>query len=240
MSTRKYIVITRTARENGREWWDSFVCLEDKSTGCYFTNSSLMGNWSSSTCHFWDWRSRRLRLIPSVYPTKYIYQYHTLGSSAQILEWRGPSTYNFFSLDMQVFLRFFKVQQQQETWPDLTSHWHPKSSSLVEGRSFTWTPFLVWTQELLWSQLPSSQKESDTSESSSLALRLPSTFQPPKQGQGTHMQLQLYKLSLLSSQYVQIQTLAFWLMLVNLVKETSLNFICYIESHITEHVLVIE
>jgi len=54
------------------------------------------------------------------------------------------------------------------------------------------------------------------------------------------MQLQLYKLSLLSSQYVQIQTLAFWLMLVNLVKDTSLNFICYIESHITEHVLVIE
>jgi hypothetical protein len=135
MSTRKYIVITRTARENGREWWDSFVCLEDKSTGCYFTDSSLMGNWSSSTCHFWDWRSRRLGLIPSVYPTKYIYiSTNTLGSYAQILEWRGPSSYKFFSLDMQVFLRFFKVQQQQETWPDLTSHRHPKSSSLVEGR----------------------------------------------------------------------------------------------------------
>ncbi len=95
-----------------------------------------------------DWSQVCIRLS--------IYQYHTLGSCAQILKWRGPSTYIFF-------LWFFsKYNNSIDLISHLTSHWHPQVKLIGSRRRagvVSHGHHLVWTQELLWSRLPSSQKE---------------------------------------------------------------------------------
>jgi len=166
---------------------DTLLFVRKTSRPLLLTSTVLLQ--SSSTCYFWDWRSRRPGLIPpQVCIRLSIYEYHTLGSSAQILKWRRPSTYIFF-------LWFFsKYNNSIDLISHLTSHWHPKSSSLVvEGEQELFHMDTIWFEPRSFCgpdfQAP---KRSDTSESSSLALR-PSTFWPPKQRPraNKHMQLQL-------------------------------------------------
>jgi hypothetical protein len=134
---------------------DTLLFVRKTSRPLLLTSTVLLQ--SSSTCHFWDWRSRRPGLIPpQVCIRLSIYEYHTLGSSAQILKWRRPSTYIFF-------LWFFsKYNNSIDLISHLTSHWHPQVKLIGSRRRagvVSHGHHLVWTQELLWSRLPSSQKE---------------------------------------------------------------------------------
>ncbi len=92
-----------------------------------------------------DWSQVCIRLS--------IYQYHTLGSCAQILKWRGPSTYIFFLWFFQSTTTVDLISPDKPLAPQVKLIGRRRAGVVSHGHH------LVWTQELLWSQLPSSQKE---------------------------------------------------------------------------------